>query len=99
MELTHTRRLICKAHNPKKVQPPKSCVDAKTIGFDTFQTKLLLFRDSRPEAQTYIKEVLPTLLVPPNTPDHGVQLYNTLEANQWLEFDFTTNTLYLCSLH
>lgn len=95
--MDYERRLICRAHAPLKKEPPKSCSDAKTIGFDTFKTKLMMFKDSRPEAQAYIQEVLPTMLVPPNPPDAGIKFYNTLNGS-WLEFDFTENILYLCSL-
>lgn len=90
------KRLVAKAHAPLKKEPPATCKQAKTIAFDTFGTQLLMFKDSRPEAQQYIREVLPTLLPPPNTSEDSIKLYNNLNG-QWLEFDFTSNTLYLCS--
>jgi hypothetical protein len=90
------KRLVAKAHAPLKKEPPAICKEAKTIGFDTFKQSLLMFKDSRPEAQAYIQEVLPTLLPPPNKPEDSLKLYNNLNG-QWLEFDFGSNTLYLCS--
>jgi hypothetical protein len=95
--MEYDRRLVSKAHAPLKKEPPKCCSDAKTIGFDSFKTKLMMFVDKRPEAQTYIQEVLPTMLTPPNPPDAGLKFYNSLNGS-WLEFDFSDNTLYLCSL-
>jgi hypothetical protein len=90
------KRLVAKAHAPLKKEPPVSCREAKTIGFDTFKNSLFMFPDSRPEAFQYIQEVLPTLLPPPNKPEDSLKLYKSLNG-QWLEFDFRTNTLYLCS--
>jgi hypothetical protein len=95
--MEYERRLVSKAHAPIKKDPPKVCSDAKTIGFDSFKTKLMMFKDNRPEAQDYIKEVLPSMLTPPNPPEASIKFYNTLNGS-WLEFDFTDNTLYLCSL-
>ena len=71
-------------------------MDAKTIMFDTFNNNLFLFKDTRPEAKAYVDEVLPTLIHGPLTSEDIMKAYNTLEG-MWFEFDFTTNTLYLCS--
>ena len=95
--MEYERRLVSKAHAPIKKDPPKVCSDAKTIGFDSFKTKLMMFKDSRPEAQDYITEILPSMLTPPNPPEASIKFYNSLNGS-WLEFDFTDNTLYLCSL-
>lgn len=90
------KRFICKSVKPLKKSPPDSCVKSKTIAFDTFQSHLYFFWDSRPEAIAYVEEVLPTLIHPPTKPEDILTLYRNLKG-QWLEFDFTTNTLSLCS--
>jgi hypothetical protein len=90
--MEYERRLVSKAHAPIKKDPPKVCSDAKTIGFDSFKTKLMMFKDSRPEAQAYITEILPSMLTPPNPPEASIKFYNSLNGS-WLEFDFTDNTL------
>lgn len=90
------KRFIGKSLNPLKKSPPESCVKNKTIAFDSFQRQLYLFWDSRPEAIAYVEEVLPTLIHPPTKPEHILNLYHNLKG-QWLEFDFLTNTLSLCS--
>jgi hypothetical protein len=92
------RRFVARAYEPLKKDPPKVCSDGKTITLDTFKTHLFLFPDKRPEAIAYVKEVLPTLLPLPVTPEQGLKWYQNLEANQFLEFDFTTNQLFLCAL-
>ena len=56
-----------------------------------------MFKDSRREAQDYIREVLPTMLMVNNPEEAAMKLYNSLDG-QWLEFDFLTNTLSICSL-
>ena len=91
------RRFIARAINPVKKDPPASCRKDKTINMDSFKTKLFLFKDTRPEAQEYAKEILPTLLDTTTKPEDLLKLYNSLEYD-WLEFDFQTNILYLCSL-
>lgn len=91
------RRFIARAIKPVKKTPPASCMKDKTINMDTFETKLFMFHDKRPEAQTYIQEILPTFLDTTTKPEDILKLYNTLGYN-WLEFDFQTNILYLCSL-
>lgn len=91
------RRLITKAEQPLKKEPPLICSRDRTIVFDGLKRHLYLFRDARPAAQTYIKEVLPTLMPNPWKPDDVLNFYNTLDT-QFLEFDFQTNLLFLCSI-
>ena len=86
-----------KSFAPLRKEPPRICRQEKTISFDTFGTKLLMFKDTRREAQDYIREVLPTLLITDNPEKNIIKLYNNLD-HQWLEFDFTTNLLFLCSI-
>jgi len=86
-----------KSFAPLRKEPPRICRQEKTISFDTFGTKLLMFKDTRREAQDYIREVLPTLLIGDNPEKNIIKLYNNLD-HQWLEFDFTTNLLFLCSI-
>ena len=89
------RVFVARAINPLKKDPPKICEQSKTIVFDTFKTKLYLFYDTRPEALKWVEEVLPTLLPPPNPPDAGLTFYKQMK-DQYLEFDYGTNTLSLC---
>lgn len=91
------RVFCCRAINPTRKDPPKCCIDAKTICMDTFKTKLFLFNDTRPEALAYVDEVLPTLLDTATKKEDALKWYKTLK-HEWLEFDFTTNQLSLCSL-
>lgn len=91
------RTFIARAINPLKKEPPSSCSKEKTINFDTVGNTLILFRDSRKEAQAYVQEILPTLLDTTTKPEDLLKLYNTMDG-QWLEFHFTTKLLYLCSL-
>jgi hypothetical protein len=86
-----------KSFAPLKKEPPLMCRQQKTISFDTFKTKLLMFKDTRRQAQDYIREVLPTLMLIGNPEESAMKLYNSLDG-QWLEFDFTTNSLFLCEL-
>ena len=86
-----------KSFAPLRKEPPRICRHEKTISFDTFGTKLLMFKDTRREAQDYIREVLPTLMMIDNPETKAMNLYNGLD-HQWLEFDFTTNLLHLCSI-
>ena len=83
---------------PVKKDPPQMCKDSKTINFDTFKTHLFLFKDTRKEALAYVEEVLPTLVDTATSKEAEMRFYNSLEKNQWIEFDFTTNQLFLCSL-
>ena len=93
-----TNRLwVARAVNPKKKDPPQLCIDSKTICFDIFKSKLFLFRDTRPQALEYVEEVLPTLVDTITKKEDAMKWYKSLE-HQWIEFDFTTNQLYLCSL-
>ena len=92
------RRFVARATAPLRKEPPKVCRDANTIRLDTFNNHLFLFPDQRPEALAYVKEVLPTLLPPPNKPEDGIKWYQSLDKNQFIEFEFETNLLYLCSL-
>lgn len=89
--------LLAKAFKPLKKEPPFYCRRDKTIRFDTFGRTLSIFKDTRPEAVAYIKEVLPTLLIDQKPEETAMRLYNGLDS-QWLEFDFVTNLLYLCSI-
>lgn len=91
------RVFVARAIAPLKKDPPAICQRDKTITFDTFQTKLYFFPDNRPEALEYAREVLPTLLPPPNPPEAGLTFYRQMK-DKYLEFDFTTNTLSLCSV-
>ncbi len=89
--------LLARALKPLKKEPPFICRRDKTIRFDTFGRTLSIFKDTRPEAEAYIKEVLPTLLTDMDADKKAIKLYNGLDG-QWLEFDFLTNLLYLCSI-
>jgi hypothetical protein len=89
--------IIAKAFKPLKKDPPMICSKEKTIGFDTFKRCLFMFKDSRRQAQDYIREVLPTMLMAENAEKTSMNLYNGLDGS-YLEFDFTTNLLYLCSI-
>lgn len=55
-----------------------------------------MFKDTRREAQEYIREILPTFLMVVTPEETAMKLYNNLDG-QWLEFDFLTNTLSICS--
>lgn len=95
MEVDKT--FIARAVAPKKIDPPAQCIKDKTIAMDTFKTRLLMFKDTRKEAQDYIATVLPTFLDTTTKPDDMIAFYKKME-HQWLEFDFGTNILSLCSL-
>jgi hypothetical protein len=88
--------LLAKAFTPLKKEPPYCCRRDKTIAFNEVGN-LLMFKDTRKEAQDYIRQVLPTLLVDFKPEETAMKLYNGLD-NQWLEFDFTLNLLYLCTI-
>jgi len=90
------RVVLSKAFNPKRKDPPRVCRQEKTISFNSINTTLLMFKDSRREAQDYIREILPTFLMVLNPEEAAMKLYNSLDG-QWLEFDFLTNTLSICS--
>lgn len=89
--------LLARALKPLRKEPPYMCRRDKTIRFDTFGRTLTIFKDTRPEAVAYVKEVLPTLLTDMDAQRKAMNLFNSLDA-QWLEFDFTTNLLHLCSI-
>ena len=91
------RLWVARAINPKKKDPPQCCIDSKTICMDTFKTKLFLFRDTRPQALEYVEEILPTLIDTATKKEDAIKWYKSLE-HDWIEFDFTTNQLSLCSL-
>ena len=91
------RHLLTKADKPLKKEPPLLCSRDKTIVFDGLKRSLFFFRDSRTAAQTYAKEVLPTLISSPWKPEDILKLYADLD-HQYLEFDFQTNLLFLCSI-
>lgn len=88
---------VAKAISPLKKDPPRLCEQSKTIVYDTFKTKLYLFPDGRPEALEWVNEVLPTLLPLPTPREAVLPFYRSLK-DQYLEFDWTTKTLYLCFL-
>lgn len=90
------RVVLSKAFNPKKKDPPRVCRQEKTISFNSINTTLLMFKDTRREAQDYIREILPTFLMVVTPEETAMKLYNNLDG-QWLEFDFLTNTLSICS--
>jgi hypothetical protein len=87
--------MLGKAINPKIKPIPHQCSKAKTI-VQTFNT-LLFFKDTRLEAQNYAREVLPTLWMIDDCEAKSMKLYNSLN-HQWLEFNTTTNLLFLCSI-
>jgi hypothetical protein len=95
--MNFTRTPLGTSFAPLKKEPPVECRQQKTITFDTFKRTLLMFKDTRRQAQDYIREVLPTLMLINNPEESAMKLYNSLEG-QWLEFDFTTNRLFLCEL-
>lgn len=90
------RVVLSKAFNPKRKDPPRVCRQEKTISFNSINTTLLMFKDTRREAQEYIREILPTFLMVVTPEETAMKLYNNLDG-QWLEFDFLTNTLSICS--
>ena len=95
--MNYTKTPLGKSFSPLRLDPPRICRQEKTISFDTFGTKLLMFKDTRREAQDYVRQVLPTLMLIDNPEINAMKLYNGLD-HQWLEFDFTTNLLHLCSI-
>ena len=88
--------ILGKAINPKIKPIPHQCSKAKTI-VQTFES-IVFFKDTRLEAQNYVREVLPTLWLIDNCEEKSMNLYNSL-GNRWLEFNTTTNLLYLCSIN
>ena len=87
--------ILGRAMTPKIKPIPHLCSKAKTIvqAFDS----IVFFKDTRIEAQNYVREVLPTLWLIDDCEEKSMKLYNSLN-NQWLEFNTTTNLLYLCSI-
>jgi hypothetical protein len=88
--------ILGKAMSPKIKPIPHQCSKAKTI-VQTFDS-IVFFKDTRLEAQNYVREVLPTLWLIDNCEEKSMNLYNSL-GNRWLEFNTTTNLLYLCSIN
>ena len=74
---------------------PIQCSKAKTI-VQTFDS-LILFKDTRLEAQNYVREVLPTLWMIDDCEAKSMKLYNSLDY-KWLEYNTTSKLLYLCSI-
>jgi len=91
------KTFLARAINPLRKDPPKSCIQDKTIVYDTFKNSLFLFKDTRPEAKEFVNLVLPTLTDTTTKPDDLLKLYNSMDG-QWLEFQYDTKILYLCSL-
>lgn len=95
--MNFTRIPLGTSFHPLRKEPPILCKKEKTISFDSVGNTLLMFKDTRRQAQDYIREVLPTLMLVSNPEVQAMTLYNNLDG-QWLEFDFTTNRLSLCSI-
>lgn len=74
---------------------PYQCSKARTI-YES-QGTLFMFKDTRLEAQNYVREVLPTLWLIENAVEKSMKLYNSLEY-QWLEYNSITKLLFLCSI-
>lgn len=90
------KTILGKAMTPILKPIPYSCTNAKTI-VQTFES-LLLFKDSRLEAQNFVREVLPTLWFIDNCEETSMKLYNSLQANQFLEYKIGTQLLFLCTI-
>lgn len=90
------KTILGKAMTPVRKPVPFSCSKAKTI-IQTYES-LLFFRDSRLEAQNYVREVLPTLWLIDNCEEVSMKLYNSLKANQYLEYSLGTQLLFLCTI-
>jgi len=90
------KNILGRAMTPVMKPIPHQCTKARTI-VKTFDA-LMMFKDTRIEAQNFIREVLPTLWLIDDCEAKSMKLYNSLKPNQWLEFNTTTNLLFICSI-
>jgi hypothetical protein len=89
------RTILGQAMTPLTKAIPNQCHKARTI-YESHGV-LFLFKDTRLEAQNYVREVLPTLWLIDDCVNKSMKLYNSLDC-QWLEYHSTTKLLFLCSI-
>lgn len=95
MEVKKT--LIGNHPNPFMKDIPDICVRDRTITLNKLK-ELRIFPDRRPSARAWINDVIPRIYFG-NNPDKLINFFwNEMPSNGWLEFDFGTKTLYLCTL-
>lgn len=76
------------------LEPPKECVDAKTIFLNELKV-LTLFKDRRLIAVAYVRNILHAMGVP--QPDKMVEwFYKEMPDNGYLEMDYPSGRLSFC---
>lgn len=95
MEVKKT--LIGNHPNPLIHPIPDMCVRDRTITLNKLKV-LQIFPDKRPTAQAWINDTIPRIYFG-NNPDKLINFFwCEMPSNGWLEFDFGSKILYLCTL-
>lgn len=91
------KRTLIGNHPHPLIDPiPDMCVRDRTITLNKLK-ELRIFADRRPTARKWIDENIPRIFFG-DSKKLVSWFWNELPANGWLEFDFGSKILYLCTL-